>query len=70
MLFLNSLNKLDNNELLGAKHIEGDVTNYKTCLDIIESETEYSVNIIAELCARFGKTLTYLELFKRLEMIL
>lgn len=37
------------------------------CLDIIESETEYSVNIIAELCARFGKTLTYLELFKRLE---
>jgi hypothetical protein len=37
------------------------------CLDIIESETEFSVNIIAELCARFGKTLTYLELFKRLE---
>lgn len=37
------------------------------CLDIIESETECSVNIIAELCARFGKTLTYLELFRRLE---
>jgi len=37
------------------------------CLDLIESETENSVNIIAELCARFGKTLTYLELFKRLE---
>jgi hypothetical protein len=27
-----------------------------------------SVNIIAELCARFGKTLTYLELFKRLDV--
>lgn len=26
-----------------------------------------SVNIVSELCARFGKTLTYLELFKRLD---
>jgi len=38
----NSRNKLDNKDLLGAKHIEGDVTNYKTCLDIIESiKAEY-----------------------------
>jgi 3-oxoacyl-[acyl-carrier protein] reductase len=38
----NSRNKLDDNDLLGAKHIEGDVTNYKTCLDIIESiKAEY-----------------------------
>lgn len=37
------------------------------CLDAIENETEESVNLIAELCARFGKTLTYLELFRRLE---
>lgn len=37
------------------------------CLDAIENETEDSVNIIAELCARFGKTLMYLELFRRLE---
>jgi hypothetical protein len=36
-------------------------------LDAIENETEDSVNIIAELCARFGKTLTYLELFRRLD---
>jgi hypothetical protein len=36
-------------------------------LDAIENEEEIDVNIIAELCARFGKTLTYLELFKRLE---
>ena len=37
------------------------------CMDAIENETESSVNIIAELCARFGKTLTYLEVFRRLE---
>ncbi len=37
------------------------------CLDAIENETEESVNLIAELCARFGKTLTYLELFRRLQ---
>jgi len=38
----NSRNKLNNNDLLGAKHIEGDVTNYKTCLEIIESvKAEY-----------------------------
>ena len=37
------------------------------CLDAIDSESEDSVNIIAELCARFGKTLTYLELFNRLD---
>lgn len=36
-------------------------------LDAIDNESESDVNIIAELCARFGKTLTYLELFKRLE---
>lgn len=39
----------------------------RQCLDAIENETEDSVNLIAELCARFGKTLTYLELFRRLE---
>ena len=37
------------------------------CLDAIENETSGSVNIIAELCARFGKTLMYLELFRRLD---
>jgi hypothetical protein len=37
------------------------------CLDAIENEDANSVNIIAELCARFGKTLTYLELFRRLD---
>ena len=37
------------------------------CLDAIENETSDSVNIIAELCARFGKTLMYLELFRRLD---
>jgi 3-oxoacyl-[acyl-carrier protein] reductase len=38
----NSRNKLNNNDLLGAKHVEGDVTNYKTCLEIIESvKAEY-----------------------------
>jgi len=36
-------------------------------LDAIDNEEELDVNIIAELCARFGKTLTYLELFKRLD---
>jgi len=36
-------------------------------IDSIENEEEDSVNLIAELCARFGKTLTYLELFHRLE---
>ena len=33
----NSRNKIDDKDILGVKHIEGDVTNYKTCLDIIES---------------------------------
>ena len=28
----NSRNKLNNNDLLGTKHVEGDLTNYKTCL--------------------------------------
>jgi|LauGreDrversion4_2_1035121.scaffolds.fasta_scaffold51513_3 hypothetical protein len=37
------------------------------CLDAIENESNDYVNIIAELCARFGKTLTYLELFRRLD---
>jgi hypothetical protein len=36
-------------------------------IDAIENESELDVNIIAELCARFGKTLTYLELFRRLD---
>jgi hypothetical protein len=36
-------------------------------LDAIDNEEEFDVNIIAELCARFGKTLTYLELFRRLD---
>jgi hypothetical protein len=36
-------------------------------LDAIDNESSDSVNIIAELCARFGKTLTYLELFRRIE---
>jgi hypothetical protein len=36
-------------------------------LDIIENEQGIDVNIVSELCARFGKTLTYLELFRRLE---
>jgi hypothetical protein len=35
-------------------------------LDIADKNK--SSNIIAELCARFGKTLTYLELFKRLDV--
>ena len=33
----NSRNKIDKKDVLGAKHIMGDVTNYKTCLDIIET---------------------------------
>lgn len=38
----NSRNKLNNYDLLGAKHIEGDVTNYKICLEIVESiKAEY-----------------------------
>jgi NAD(P)-dependent dehydrogenase (short-subunit alcohol dehydrogenase family) len=38
----NSRNKLNNYDLLGARHIEGDVTNYKICLEIIESiKAEY-----------------------------
>ena len=37
------------------------------CLDAIENEEGEFVNIVAELCARFGKTLTYLELFRRLD---
>ena len=32
----NSRNKIDKKDVLGVKHIVGDVTNYKTCLDIIE----------------------------------
>ena len=32
----NSRNRINDEDLLGAKHIEGDVTNYKTCLEIIE----------------------------------
>ena len=37
------------------------------CLDAIENNDSEYINIIAELCARFGKTLTYLELFRRLD---
>ncbi len=33
----NSRNKIDKKDVLGVKYIEGDVTSYKTCLDIIES---------------------------------
>ena len=33
----NSRNEINKKDLLGAKHIQGDVTNYKTCLEIIES---------------------------------
>lgn len=33
----NSRNKIDKKAVLGAKYIMGDVTNYKTCLDIIET---------------------------------
>lgn len=32
----NSRNKLNNNDLLGTEHVQGDVTNYKTCVEIIE----------------------------------
>lgn len=35
----NSRNKIIQKNLLGAKHIEGDVTNYGACLEIIESIT-------------------------------
>lgn len=38
-----------------------------SCLDAINNSKENYVNLIAELCARFGKTLTYLELFRRLD---
>jgi hypothetical protein len=38
----------------------------RKCVDAINNG-EDSINIIAELCARFGKTLTYLELFSRLD---
>jgi NAD(P)-dependent dehydrogenase (short-subunit alcohol dehydrogenase family) len=38
----NSRHEIDKKELLGAKHIKGDVTNYKICLEIIESiKAEY-----------------------------
>jgi len=38
----NSRNEINRKDLLGAKHIKGDVTNYKTCLEIIESiKAEY-----------------------------
>lgn len=40
--------------------------NILKCLDAIDNGGE-SINLIAELCARFGKTLTYLELFRRLD---
>ena len=32
----NSRGRINDKDLLGAKHIAGDVTNYKTCLEIIE----------------------------------
>jgi 3-oxoacyl-[acyl-carrier protein] reductase len=32
----NSRNKIDEKNILGVKYIEGDVTNYETCLNIIE----------------------------------
>ena len=35
----NSRNEIIQKNLLGAKHIEGDVTNYEACLEIIESIT-------------------------------
>jgi len=38
----NSRNEIDISDLLGAKHIQGDVTNYKICLEIIKSiKAEY-----------------------------
>ena len=38
----NSRNEIAISDLLGAKHIQGDVTNYKICLEIIESiKVEY-----------------------------
>lgn len=36
----NSRNKIDQKDVLGAKFIEGDVTNYKNCLDIVKSVKE------------------------------
>ena len=36
----NSRNKIDQEDVLGAKFIEGDVTNYKNCLDIVKSVKE------------------------------
>ena len=32
----NSRNRINDKDLLGAEYLEGDVTNYKTCLEIIE----------------------------------
>ena len=32
----NSRSKINDKDLVGAKHLEGDVTNYQTCLKIIE----------------------------------
>ena len=38
----NSRNQVNKEELLGIKHIKGDVTNYESCLEIIESiKAEY-----------------------------
>ena len=38
----NSRHEINKKDLLGAKHIKGDVTNYKICLEIIESiKAEY-----------------------------
>ena len=38
----NSRNEISINDLLGAKHFQGDVTNYKICLEIIKSiKAEY-----------------------------
>ena len=38
----NSRHEINKKNLLGAKHIKGDVTNYKICLEIIESiKAEY-----------------------------
>ena len=38
----NSRNEINKKDQLGDKHIQGDVTNYKTCLEIIESvKAEY-----------------------------
>jgi 3-oxoacyl-[acyl-carrier protein] reductase len=38
----NSRNKINNTDLLGVEHIEGDVTNYETCLEIMKTiKAEY-----------------------------